>query len=168
MGLLLDKLELLLRARMIACLLLAPPVRFSRQRPCYHDAMVTSNSRVGRRQMNGQQGLDPRKIRLLTPEEQAVRRAERLAREEEQRARQLDELATFDPFARDPGGRPRKEVPPHIAPSLWADARKVMAGEEGWGWRTVQRKYKPYFPFSIRWLRRVAQDGSLERMAAGT
>ena len=57
--------------------------------------------------------------------------------------------------------------PPHIAPALWADVCKVLAGEEGWGWRTVQRKYQPYFEFSIRWLRRVAQDGSLEQMAAG-
>ena len=122
--------------------------------------MVTSN-RINRRPAH-------ELIRLLTPEEQAARREEMRVREAEEQAQQLTELATFDPLARDPGGRPKKEVPSHIAPALWADARKVMDGEEGWGWRTVQRKYRPYFEFSIRWLRRVAQDGSLEQMAAGT
>ena len=107
-------------------------------------------------------------IRLLTPEEQEERRAEMRVREAEKQAGELAVLETFDPLARDPGGRPRKVPPPHIAPALWADALRVMDGEEGWGWRTVQRKYQPYFSFSIRWLRRVAQDGSLERMAAGT
>ena len=112
--------------------------------------------------------INPQRIRLLTPEEQAAKRAERRAREAEEQSRQLTELAAFDPFARDPGGRPRKEVPPHIASPLWADVRRVLDGEEGWGWRTVQRKYQPYFEFSIRWLRRAAQDGSLEQMASGT
>ena len=104
---------------------------------------------------------DYRRIRLLTPEEQAAKKAERQAEE-------LAALDSFDPFARAPAGRPKKIPPAHIAPVLWADVCRVLDEEEGWGWETVRRKYQPVWPLSVRWLKRVVQDGTLEQMVAGT
>ena len=79
----------------------------------------------------------------------------------------LADLARFDPLRRAPAGRPKKMPPAHIAPLLWADACRVQHGDEGWGWETVRRKYREVYPISVRWLKRVVQDGSLERMADG-
>ena len=75
----------------------------------------------------------------------------------------LADLARFDPLRRAPAGRPKKMPPAHIAPLLWADACRVQRGDEGWGWETVRRKYREVYPISVRWLKRVVQDGSLER-----
>ena len=111
--------------------------------------------------------IDPRTIRMLTPDEQATQREALAEREAAQRAAVLADLARFDPLRRAPAGRPKKMPPAHIAPLLWADACRVQRGDEGWGWETVRRKYREVYPISVRWLKRVVQDGSLERMAAG-
>ena len=104
-------------------------------------------------------------IRMQTLEERIDAMELFNAEQERRRAAAVDDLAAFDPLDRNPGGRRRKEVPADIAPMLWADVQRVLNGEDGWGWRTVWRKYQQ-FQFSIRWLKRVAADGSLERMAS--
>ena len=108
--------------------------------------------------------VDYQNIRLLSPEEQA-------AIQEQRRAKQLELLADFDL---------------NRSPTLQLDVRRrcrrytsgrrfgptsarSSTTEEGWGWETVRRKCpQPVWPLSVRWLKRVVQDGSLEQMVAGS
>ena len=103
--------------------------------------------------------LDYRKIRLLSPEEQAERAAQRLAEEAQERQRILDELDewTWEP---ERGGRRPIVLPPEIARRVLDDVAARLSH------RAIECKYAntPY-PFSRRWLARALNNGTLAQMA---
>ena len=103
--------------------------------------------------------LDFADIRLLTPEEQAIRAAE-IREQDELEYRQA--LARLDRWERrcEKGGRPRRVLPPEIARRVLADI------DAGYSDREIVRKYSHTpWRFSCRWLADAKKDGRLQEMA---